>query len=227
MAIPEPSKPSGGILTKKIGPLPTWGWMLIGLGVAIAIASVRKDKTASDKKDNGESAGGADGTEGPDLIGGNQRAPVVFQSYSTTLNNIPPAGGRPFPPSAPPPPGPPPSSPGQWVTVAPWKKHGAPWNSTLAGMAKKLLGSGDAWKLIWNAPENASLKARRKSVDNLQSGDRVWVPAPAGASPPTGAPPGSGPPPGGQNPGPPPPSGNPGHRIDPGRSGSRRHQRSH
>lgn len=228
--VPGPKNPSGGILTKKIGPLPTWGWMAVGLGVAVIIATVKKDKTDSTGSDGKIKGGGAQSpaygegySEGVDLIGGSQRPPVVFQNFTSILGT-PAFGGRPFPPSAGP------RADGQWVTIAPWKKHGAPWDSTLAGIAQQLYGDESLWTTIWNAPANRSLMQRRKDPKNLQNGDKVWVPVLSSAGSPQGPPPPPGPgmppmpPP--PNPGPPPPDGNPGHSIDPGRSSSRRHTRS-
>lgn len=195
MSAPEPRNPGKGILTKKLGPLPTWGWMIAGLGVAVIIASINKNKTASKADKNGAtdqsgSAGGADSAYGPDLIGGNQRAPVVFQSYTTTLNNIPPAAGRPFPPSAVGAPCPPTGQAGEWIVVSQTKHGKAQWRSSLEGIAKEILGDRSQWRTIWNAPENASLRSRRKNPDNLHGGDRVWVPecGPSGAACPPGFP---------------------------------------
>jgi hypothetical protein len=182
MSIPEPHKPSGGLLTKKIGPLPTWGWMIAGIGVAVIIASINKDKTdkAGGNKtleDQSGSAGGADYNYSPDLIGGDQRAPVVFQNYTTTLNSlVPPAGGRPFPPSAVPPLTPCGPGAGQWVVLAPHKFGRSPWQASVEGCSEKLLGSRDAWRTVWADPRNASLRSRRKDHNACRPGDNIWIP---------------------------------------------------
>ena len=246
-----PAKPSKGILTKKIGPLPTWGWMAVGLGVAVIIASINSNKKKSAEEaaakgnagDYGAGYGGGTygsdygyGASGPILIGGSQRPPVIFQSYTT----LPPMGGRPFPPCAPETPAPCPPSAGRWVTVpgrrGPQGSHGNP----LATLAKELFGSADLWRSIWEAPENQALRARRKAPMMLQCGDRVWVPnlnsagvpcPPDPACPPppicgpTGGPPPC-PPPTRPNPMPlpPVPHGPAGFPM-PGRSGGRRHRR--
>lgn len=201
-AIPEPNKPSKGILTKKLGPLPTWGWMAVGLGVAVIIASVTKGKGGgtSSKSANGGtgdqsgSAGGADTAYGPDLIGGNQRAPVVFQNYTTTLNNIPPAAGRPFPPCGPVgPPCPPSGQAGEWIVLSSTRHGKAQWRSSVQGCAQELLGDRSQWRTIWNDPQNASLRFRRRDPGNCHAGDRIWIPecgpsgAPCGPSWPGGA----------------------------------------
>ena len=249
-----PAKPSKGILTKKIGPLPTWGWMAVGLGLAVIIASVNKDKKASaaaDKQNMGD--GGYGGTldygagygGGGIYVGGSQRPPVIFQSYNTQVaeTQLPPLGGRPFPPCAPGTPCPAPPAPGRWVQVpggrGPKGMHGNP----LERLARELFGTPDPWRAIWDAPENAGLRARRKTPMRLQAGDRVWVPdlGPAGAPcpppPPPGipCPPGPGgpagpipcPPPPGRPPmiPPPPPPGWGGHSVMPGHASGRRHRR--
>ena len=247
-----PAKPSKGILTKKIGPLPTWGWMAVGLGVAVIIASINsnKKKSAEDAAAKGQGGDlaatyGSDygyGASGPIYLGGSQRPPVIFQNYTSNID-LPPMGGRPFPPCAPGSPVPCPPSPGRWVSVpgrrGPQGSHGNP----LATLAKELFGSPDLWRSIWEAPENQALRARRKTPFMLRCGDRVWVPnlsstgapcpptdpncpPPAGPACPPGAPPPCPPP---FRPGPPPcppfcPPGPFGFPM-PGRSGGRRYRR--
>jgi hypothetical protein len=66
---------------------------------------------------------------------------------------------------------------GQWVTVAKWTAKNPPWNSTVWGMASHLYHNGNRWTSIWNAPQNAALKSRRKVPEHIQAGDKVWVPA--------------------------------------------------
>lgn len=181
-------------LTNKIGPLPTWAWMLIGLGAAVGFSVIRANKTAAKAKATDQSTGDTTDDSGVDLIGGNQRPPIVFQSYVTSLFQ-PPAGGRPGPPTAPPATTPPTTSPpvpkpvpgkpapapakpgGQWVSVAKWTAKNPPWNSTLYGIAQHLKGKGADWPSIWNAPQNAALKSRRKKPELIQERDKIWVPA--------------------------------------------------
>lgn len=181
-------------LTDRIGPLPTWAWMLIGLGAAITWSVVRSNKKASDAKATDKSTGDTTDGSGVDLIGGDQSPPIVFQSYVTS-NFLPPAGGRQSPPVAPPPastppattppppatttaPPPPTTAPkGQWVTVARWTHHNAPWNSTLSGIAAHIYHNQSKWPSIWNAPQNAALKTRRKRPEEIRAGDKIWVPA--------------------------------------------------
>lgn len=244
-----------GPLTKKLGPLPVWVWLAI-VGVVVIVYSM--SKSGAPKKNTAQN-GEQDGTQygdssagSYDLIGGSQKPPIVFESFQTQIQ-APPVGGRPFPPCAPPPPLPCPPSPGagSWCVVAPWKKHGAPWNSTCRGMAERCYGDGSKWPLIWNAPENSSLRHRRKDCDHIQAGDRIWIPPlngsgmpcpppgpgpmtpgpPGGAVPPPPAPGGVGvpppPPPPGAAP-PPPPMTTPtppGHPSPPGRSGGTRYSR--
>src|SRR5881394_204862 len=160
---------SGGtksMVMSKLGPMPVWAWMLVGLGGAVAVSSWRKNKASAAASSQDDTVNGIR------LIGGDQTPPVVFQSYTTslnTINNAPPGSGREHPPvivppshgprppmpqlppppppavsppPAPPPPPPPPPAPppappaGSWVTVAKFGNP-APWNSTMWGIAKQ------------------------------------------------------------------------------------------
>ena len=67
------------------------------------------------------------------------------------------------------------------VSVGKWTRHNAPWNSTLYGIADHLWGNGDAWRAIWYAPQNKTLREQRKDPEEIQPGDKIWVPtAPPG-----------------------------------------------
>jgi hypothetical protein len=187
----------GSLWTRKYGPLPLWAYALVLLGVVAAWRVYAGSKAAkSTQQDTGS---------GVQLIGGDQLPPVVFQDYDTTITsvNVPPGGGRDHPPVHPPVPapgtghngdnpgtvgsGPPPThvpaptpapagTPGQWVTVTRWTASNTPWSSTISGIASHF-GLGGNWTSVWNAPQNASLKARRKDPKLIQPGDRVFVPA--------------------------------------------------
>lgn len=197
-------------LARKLGPLPTWAWMLIGLGAAVTFSVIRNNRASAKAKADETPDSETDSSTGVDLIGGNQNPPVVFQNYSTSIFT-PPNGGRTTPPTAPPPvttppatvPPPattppatsttpvttppvtkpvatkpaPPAPKGQWVTVAKWTAKNPPWNSTLWGIANHVYHNGNKWAQVWNAPQNAALKARRKKPEGIQAGDKIWVPA--------------------------------------------------
>lgn len=178
---------------RKVGPLPLWAWMGLVLGLLLAFASWRRSRQ--------EAAAAADGVqqtyELPESIQPfytNIFNPVNLATPSAT----PPGGGRPSTkpsvkplPSVPRPPAtqtptptptpiPAPAAPkGQWVTVVGWKSNqpaGTP--STLWGMAEKVYGSGKGsmWPSIWNAPQNAAVRTKRGSADNIRAGDKFWVP---------------------------------------------------
>lgn len=196
---------SGGtksFVTQKLGPLPVWVYGLTGLAAAVLYSQWKKNKAAATPTDdpglvNGVRLVGGDQT--PPLVFQNYSTDV------NTFNWAPPGGGRPHPPSPAPVPAPlpigipeatpPPATPaprpaptpapspapapsGQWVTVAKWGNP-APWNSTLWGIAQHFGrgGSSTNWLYIWNAPQNAAEKARRKDPKLIQPGDRLWVPA--------------------------------------------------
>jgi nucleoid-associated protein YgaU len=190
----------GSIVKEQVGPLPMWGWMGLGLGAALAFSVWRKNKAKAAQATQ-------DAAPPVDLIGGDQRPPIVFQDYTTVNTPItfPPGGGRLHPPSpapvptpapAPTPtptptPGPvspptpvpqPPSTPppqpaGQWVTVSRWTSTNPPWNSTLWGISSHIYGNGNLWPSVWGNPNNAALVARRKRPELIQPGDRIFVPA--------------------------------------------------
>lgn len=172
----------GSFVMQKSGPLPNWAWMGLGLGGALAYAawkSSKKKKEDEASKDitspngvNNKKTGSANGIT------------YAFVDADSTVNTqyaYPPGGGR--PPGGPPkPPDPTPAPDGEYVNVVKWTRHNAPWNSTLYGIATKLWGDGDAWRAIWMAPQNKSVRDLRGDPESIQPGDKIWVPtAAAGA----------------------------------------------
>ncbi len=173
---------------EKSGPLPNWAWGALLVGGAVVFASWRRNKAASDEEDTATSS--SSGIELP----GDVAPTYVFQNYDqdvTTVNNAPAGGGRPPITTLPAPaPGPqpkpttppratpkPPSAPtGKYVTVTKWTKTNAPWSSTISGITAKLLGPKVSWQTVWNAPQNAALRGKRKKPELIQPGDKVWVP---------------------------------------------------
>jgi hypothetical protein len=187
------------VLTQKFGPLPGWAWGGLGLGVALAVASWRKNQADSAENEDGVVV---EDYALPDTL----QPTYVFQNYDqdrtyVTVPQAPPAGGRPpdpvtppvkppvkppvvtppKPPVVPPKPAPkPPAAPkGAWVTVVPYKSgqpKGTP--STISGIAQKVYGKSTSalWSQIWNAPQNATLKKKRGAMNKIQPGDKVWVP---------------------------------------------------
>lgn len=168
---------SNSFVFQKTGPLPNWAWMAIGLGGALVWAYFKKKKSdAANGTGTGTTNGSGTTTGKNGSANGITYAFVDADSTVNTLNAAPPGGGRrPHGPDTPPPPTPAPD--GQYVTVTKWTRNNAPWNSTLYGIATELWGNGDAWKAIWNAPENASLKSTRKTPEQIEPGDKVWVPS--------------------------------------------------
>lgn len=173
---------------KKMGPLPNWAWGALGLGAAVAYSSWQKNKADGEKADPTSTSG----INMPESI----QPTYVFQDSDTT--NItwpdrPAGGGRPpvttlpapapstgyKPPAVPPPPrtpAPPASPTGKYVTVTKFTTKNPPWNSTIWGITTKLLGPKAQWQAVWNAPQNAALKTKRKDPTKIQPGDKVWVP---------------------------------------------------
>lgn len=182
--------PEGSFVTQKAGPLPVWAWMGLGLGLALAVASWNKNKADQGK------TGVVQQYELPENIDP-QFTFVDADTHLTTIENHPPGGGRPPAAPVPPPPPlvinfpqlpklpvitlpkppPPPPPGGLWQTVVKYVKNpprGTP--SSLWGMAEKHYGNGTLWPRIWNAPQNAALRARRGAPEKIQPGDKFWIP---------------------------------------------------
>ena len=173
----------GSFYTKKVGPMPVWAWMALTVGALLAVSTWQKNKSASKTE---EETAVSTATVPDDL-----RPMYTFVDADTTLvtQNTTVAGRTRLPskpPTTPTPttPTPTPTTPtptepaGRWVTVVKWaagQKEGTP--STLWGIAKMVYGDGKYWNIIWNAPQNASLREKRKNNERLiQPGDRFWVP---------------------------------------------------
>lgn len=180
---------------EKSGPLPNWAWGGLGLGGAVAFASWRRNRA-----EGAAAQAPATSTTGIQLPESVQPTYAFVDADTTNITwpGVPPGGGRPpvppprdpgpiytvpRPPAKPtlptptptPTPPPPPAPAGQYVTVAKWTPTPV-WNSTLWGMAQRLLGNGAQWQSIWNAPQNAALKAKRGKETLIQPGDKIWVP---------------------------------------------------
>ncbi len=176
-------------LRRKVGPLPMWAWMGLGLGAAVIYAVWRQNREA-----NAKSGEILQQYELPENI--DPQFTFIDQGVTNvTVPWAPPGGGRPphrpYPPTRPPavtpvPPGtnppvpvPPPAPTGQWGTpIVPWKKgqtKGTP--STLWGLAELYYGNGNQWGRIWNAPQNAALKSQRGAPEKIRPGDKFWIPA--------------------------------------------------
>lgn len=177
MADEEPSGGGGGksFVTQKTGPLPNWMWMAIGLGLALAYAAWKssKDKTAKDDKK------ATQGMDYPDWVKAPTYAFVDADSTVNTQYAYPPGGGRPPGPGPGPAPEPTPAPDGQSVSVVKWTRKNAPWNSTLSGIAEHVWGNGNLWQAIWFAPQNKALREQRGDPEEIQPGDKIWVPATA------------------------------------------------
>lgn len=181
---------------KKTGALPNWAWAGMGLGGAVAYSSWARNRAASKEEEATSTSSGlelpgnvaptyafvdADTTNitVPAAPAGGGRPPIVTLPFPTT-----PATPRPTPKPTPSPlPAPakpvvkPPAAPtGKYVTVAKWTSKNTPWNSTLWGITNKLLGPKAQWQAVWQAPQNASVRAKRKDPTKIQPGDKIWVP---------------------------------------------------
>lgn len=170
----------GSFVMQKSGPLPNWAWMGIGLGGALAYAAWKSSKDKAAKAAESAAPVGPNGADSR-RMGSAYGITYAFVDADSTVNTqyaYPPGGGR--PPGGPPkPPDPSPAPDGQYVDVVKWTKKNAAWNSTLYGMAQKIWGDGNAWQRIWYAPQNDRLRATRGDPEEIQPGDKVWVPGAA------------------------------------------------
>lgn len=138
--------PSKGFLTNKIGPLPTWGWMGLTLGGALAVSTWRKNKAQANAGTNTPLANGQISGQ---ALPSNIVPQFTYVDANTQITNLPPpqviintppTGGRhkhtPAPPQAPPPP-----------VVIPPPHRDPPKPPAWTFDLNNLFSSGD----IWNA----------------------------------------------------------------------------
>lgn len=107
------SRPSGGVggaFRNKIGPLPLWGWMLIGIGLAVAYSYYKKSKgtntgssTSSSQEAAGQAAGGVDSSLVPQFINQEYVNTTPPPAPNITVNNQVPPPSVTVPPMTPPP----------------------------------------------------------------------------------------------------------------------------
>lgn len=195
--MPELPENTGSLLTQKAGPLPMWGWGVVILGGAYGVRLYQQHKSGKSDATASTASGYTSATLPSNIQpqytqvneGGSQsyvNSPITTIGRQTvdtgavgvqqgvvavTAPAPPPPTPGPVPVAAPPPP------PGKWLTVVKWnpKQRNAP--STLSGLALQAYGNAGAWQKIWNAPQNASLAARRGDPTKIQPGDRFFAPA--------------------------------------------------
>lgn len=99
-SMPESGGGGGGAtgLTKKIGPLPMWGWMLIIGVVAIAFSYYKKSKSTTSTSSgtgaaaaSGQAAGGVDSSLVPQFINQTYNQETPPAAPNVTVNNTIPA----------------------------------------------------------------------------------------------------------------------------------------
>lgn len=207
MAPESPPTAGGSIWTRQVGPMPFWAWGAIGIALAViyrvwrnnaAAAAGAGQQTMSTPDTTPpqvfqayttilnpietapEEPPGQGRVEPPqgDHDHGDHHVPHPPKKDKDRDTPKPKPEPRPAPKPAPkpaPPPKPAPAPSGRWVTVAKWNATKAPWNSTVWGIATHY--GIKSWQTVWNAPQNASLRSRRKKPELIQPGDKVWVPA--------------------------------------------------
>jgi hypothetical protein len=96
---------AGNAFTRKLGPLPLWGWMGIGLALGLVYYFWQKNKASA--ASNGTASSSATGDTEP----ADQTPPYIIQNYSTDVNaqTVTPPIVQ-INPNAPPTPPPPPTN---------------------------------------------------------------------------------------------------------------------
>lgn len=175
------------ILTRQVGPLKTWVWMLIGLGVALAYALYKERKGNAAQATGGEEgktdAYGNYTTDDEYATGNNTVPDFISQNYiNTTVNNqlpVPPTAPPPKDTTTPPPttlpaPTKPPGTKPKYTTYV--VKRG----DTLSGIAKK-------YKTTWQAlyafnttkgvrPDATIATLKKRGPNLLYSGEKILIP---------------------------------------------------
>lgn len=174
------------LLTKQVGPLKTWVWMLIGLGLALAYALYRQRKASASQPDTSGNATGT-GADSTDYATGNNTVPdFISQNYvTTTVNN--PAPTQSLPPTAPPPSTTPttPTTPSKPTTPSQPSKpkyttYVVKKGDTLDAIAKKYKTSWqDLWKFNTTAgvrPAETIATLKKRGPNLLYSGEKILIP---------------------------------------------------
>lgn len=155
-----PARGGGNVLTRKIGPLPTWAWVAIVSAILIGWAYFRSKQAGSSTTAADTTATGTDASQVPQFVN---------QTYTSVT---PPAAG------APPPPAPTPGGtqiPGHHVVTASGKQ-------TLAQIAKQY-GTSPADIIAYTrkhkthiSPDEA--KFLKSGKGRVPRGLVLWVPEP-------------------------------------------------
>src|SRR5574342_1365006 len=168
----------GGLLREKRGPLPVWAWLLILIGVLLLVILWRR-RNAAAVPPEAELPG--DQYPPPVYVVPPASPPVVNVQLPPPLPPpqtpppVPPGGGRDTPPG---------SGPGITVEVLHrYTSQNPPWDSTIWGIWNRYRNQHGAdrttaatWQQLWNAPQNAGLRALRGSPQGIRLHDRVFVP---------------------------------------------------
>lgn len=132
------SRPQSNVFTRKVGPMPLWGWMAILGGLALLYSFYKKSKPSANDQAAAQAAGnapgGVDASLVPQFINQNYESPEPPEAPNITVNNqIPSPPTVVIPPMSPPPRAPTPprtisGSPGSFTTGLPGGMN--EWTST-------------------------------------------------------------------------------------------------
>lgn len=171
----QPRSGAAGVLSSRIGPLAAWQWMALVTLAALAYYVLVARKRAQQQPPVTPSVPSQDV---PQFVIQNQLYPPSAPSTGSTTPNPSGSTTTPHPTgSSSSPSKSTPSPTGHTVTVTKWTKQHTAWSSTISGIASHF-GIRD-WHQVWNAPQNAGLRAKRRQPEKIQPGDQVYVPAAA------------------------------------------------
>lgn len=187
-------------LTKKVGPLPLWGWGLAVAGVGFFVIS-RKQKAATEAGGGGNGGGQFSSTVTSKDAAGNTTTytasgpnsgisspaqfswgagPMGYSDGDVYVNYPGPGAAGPPGPQGPPGPAGPPGQPNPPMPRPPRNPDWGKWETVVNGdsiqaLTARVLGTGDFWSQVWNDPVNKAVHDLRGTPGNLQPGDVVWV----------------------------------------------------
>lgn len=175
----QPPFARNSIVWEKRAGLPVWAWAGLVLLLVLVIVwwrsrSSSSSSTSSSGVTTTTTSGGSSSTgsnTGTDTGTGTTTTPGSDPGTGDG-NTTPPGSGAPPPTTTPAP-----NPAGGWVTVTKWPDSTWPKEDSLWNIAESWLPEGASnWGLIWNNPQNADIKAKRKDPDLIQAYDKLWVP---------------------------------------------------
>ena len=180
---PERTGGGGNVLTRKVGPLPMWGWMAVGLLIAGLYYLYNKNKSSNSTAQTtatNNTPGGVDSSLVPQFINQEYVNTTPPAAPNVTVNNTVPIPPPPAPPSVTIPP--PPSTGGNTVAPRPAPVSSPIFNGTY--VVKKGQTLADIAKQFGITREQLAHANGLGTGAGLRTGQTLHVPNPAPAGKP-------------------------------------------